>query len=128
MTDDAQVREFATAFRTFLDWVNTFARGEDRNEVVVLVTDFLGEDGVAHSVVTRELPPLEHVNLQTALDAWCAQSGRTVDLRGIAVPPHYQPPNLQQLIAGEAMAPLRLAAPGLADLPNGPGSTLGCLR
>jgi hypothetical protein len=35
---------------------------------------------------------------------------------------------LQQLVAGEALPPLRLAAPALADLPNGPGSTLGCLR
>ena len=26
------------------------------------------------------------------------------------------------------MTPIRLAAPALADLPNGPGSTLGCLR
>jgi hypothetical protein len=125
---DVAAREFAAAFHTFLDWVNTFPRDGDRNEVVALITGFLGTEGTAHSVVTRELPPLEHVNLQTALDAWCARPGRTVDTRGIAVPPHFQPPNLQQLIAGDAMAPIRLVAPGLADLPNGPGSTLGCLR
>src|ERR1700742_2140136 len=125
---EAEVREFADAFRAFLDWINTSARGEERNEVVVLITDFLGAEGAAHSVVTRELPPLEHVNLQTALNAWCGRPGRTVDIRGIAVPPHYEPPNLQQLLADRSMAPIRLAAPALADLPNGPGSTLGCLR
>jgi ATPase family associated with various cellular activities (AAA) len=130
MTDTApppEVREFADAFRAFLDWVNA-SRGEDRNEVVTLIAEFLGAEGVAHSVVTRELPPLEHVNLQTALDAWCGRPGRNVDTRGIAIPPHYQPPNLQQLLTAEAMGPVRLAAPALADLPNGPGSTLGCLR
>jgi hypothetical protein len=121
-------REFAEAFRGFLDWIDTFPRGEERNEVVALITDFLGAEGMAHSVVTRELPPLEHVNLQTALDAWCARPGRTVDIHGIAVPPHFEPPNLQQLVAARSMAPIRLAAPALADLPNGPGSTLGCLR
>src|ERR1700748_2308942 len=125
---EAEAREFAIAFRAFLDWINTAARGEERNEVVALVTDFLGADGAAHSVVTRELPPLEHVNLQTALDAWCGRPGRNVDTRGVAIPPHHQPPNLQQLLTGEAMGPARLAAPALADLPNGPGSTLGCLQ
>ena len=124
--DDA-AREFATAFRRFLDWV----QGPDSakaDEVSALVRDSLGPDGVQHSVVTRELPPFEHVNLQTALDAWSAREGRTVQVHGIALPPHYGNVSLQQLVAGEGLPPLRLTAPALADLPNGPGSTLGCLR
>jgi DNA polymerase III delta prime subunit len=36
--------------------------------------------------------------------------------------------SLQQLASGEGMPPLRLSAPALADLPNGPHSTLACLR
>jgi DNA polymerase III delta prime subunit len=36
--------------------------------------------------------------------------------------------SLQQLVAGEGLPPLRLTAPALTDLPNGPSSTLGCLR
>jgi hypothetical protein len=35
---------------------------------------------------------------------------------------------LQRLVAGEAFPALRLTAPALVDLPNGPASTLGCLR
>src|SRR6266566_336189 len=70
---EAEAREFAVAFRAFLDWIGTSAR-EERNEVVALMTDFLGADGAAHFVVTRELPPLEHINLQAALDDWCASS------------------------------------------------------
>src|SRR5262249_48144880 len=73
-------------------------------------------------------PPFEHVNLQTAVDAWSARAGRTVGVRGIAMPPHYGGLTLQQLVAGEALPPLRLTAPALAGLPNGPGSALGCLR
>ena len=83
--------------------------------------DFLGPDGMRHSVVTRELPPFEHVNLQTAIDAWSARAGRTVEVRGIALPPHYGGLSLQQLVAGESLPPLRLTAPALTDLPNGPG-------
>ena len=91
MTDqapDEQAREFAAAFRGFLHWVHSTS-GEQVNEVSTLVRDFLGPDGMHHSVVTRELPPFEHVNLQTAVDAWSACAGRTVEVRGIALPPHY---------------------------------------
>src|SRR5215467_8958133 len=123
---DNQGREFAAAFRSFLDWVHS-AAGQD-NEVSALVRDFLGPDGLHHSVVTRELLPFEHVNLQTAVDAWSAGAGRAVEVRGIALPPHYGGLSLQQLVAGEGLPPLRLTAPALADLPNGPESTLGCLR
>jgi len=123
-----QAREFATAFRGFLDWVNVTVRIEERNEVSALVRSFLGTEGAHHSVVSRELPAFEHVNLQTALDAWSAQAGRAVEVRGIAMPPHYGGLSLQQLVAGEGMPPLRLTAPALADLPNGPDSTLACLR
>jgi DNA polymerase III delta prime subunit len=124
---DHEAREFAAAFRGFLDWIQSTA-GEEGNEVSALVRDFLGPDGAHHSVVTRDLPTFEHVNLQTAIDAWSARAGRTVEVRGIAMPPHYGGLSLQQLVAGEGMPPLRLTAPALADLPNGPGSTLGCLR
>ena len=124
---EGQAREFAAAFRGFLDWVHATAGGE-QNEVSALAGDFLGPDGVRHSVVARELAPFEHVNLQTAVDAWSAHAGRTVEVHGIALPPHYGGLSLQQLVAGEALPPLRLTAPALTDLPNGPGSTLACLR
>jgi hypothetical protein len=123
---DQQAREFAAAFRRFLGWVHSSA-GED-NEVSALVRGFLSAGGAHQSVVTRELAPFEHVNLQTAVDAWSARAGRAVEVHGIALPPHYGGLTLQQLVAGESLPPLRLTAPALADLPNGPGTTLACLR
>jgi hypothetical protein len=125
---EQQVREFAVALRKCLDWVSSNAGLGDHNEVSALVRDFLTEDGARHSVVSRDLPPFEHVNLQTAVNHWSARPGRTVEVRGIALPPHHGGLTLQQLVAGEALPPLRLTAPALVDLPNGPGSTLGCLR
>jgi ATPase family associated with various cellular activities (AAA) len=126
---DRQAREFAAAFREFLEWIHSPVAGAgDDNEVAALVSDFLGPDGMHHSVVTRELPPFEHVNVQTAVDAWSARAGRAIDVRGIAIPPHYGGLSLQLLVGGESLPPLRLTAPALADLPNGPGSTLACLR
>ncbi len=93
----------------------------------MLVTAFLGEHGASQSVVTRELPPFEHVNLQTALNAW-TRGERDVIVEGFATSPDYGTVSLQQLISGEALPPLRRTAPPLVDLPNGPGTTLACLR
>jgi hypothetical protein len=125
---EPEAREFATAFRSFLEWVHQTSKNERRQVVPDLIAGFLGPDRVAYSVVTRDLPPFEHVNLQTAVDAWSAHPGRTVEVHGISVPPHHSPPVLQQLIAGDSLPPLQLTAPALSDLPNGPGSTLGCLK
>jgi hypothetical protein len=124
---EAQAREFAAAFRSFLDWIHSGDHDESHRAVPDLVVGFLGPERQAHSVVTRELPPFEHVNLQTALDAWMAGPERTVEVHGLSLPPHHSPPTLQQLVAAERM-PVQLTAPALNDLPNGPDSTLGCLK
>ncbi|HEY3728758.1 MAG TPA: ATP-binding protein [Solirubrobacteraceae bacterium] len=126
---DSEAREFAAAFRTFLEWVHSGQAGAwKRNEVAALIGEFLGDEGSERSVVTRSLPVFEHVNLQTALDAWSREPGRQVSVQGISIPPHHGSVTLQQLVTGEAMPPLRLSAPPLVDLPNGPDSTLACLQ
>ena len=105
---DAEAREFAAGFRSFLEWVHSEdAAARKRNEVVALVDEFLGEGAAERSVVTRTLPAFEHVNLQTALDAWSLESGREVAVHGISIPPHHGTVNLQQLITGEGM-PMKL--------------------
>ncbi|MGI8879773.1 MAG: AAA family ATPase [Jatrophihabitans sp.] len=119
-------REFAESFRTFLRWLHSDDASARRNEVVALVGDFLSTSGAALSVVTRALPVFEHVNLQTALNAWSAEAGRSVSVHGITIPPHHGSVHLQQLLTGDGIPPLRLSAPSLTDLPNGPGSTLAC--
>jgi hypothetical protein len=126
---DSEARMFAAAFRSFLEWLHSDAAGaRERNEVARLVGDFLGEGASERSVVTRSLPVFEHVNLQTALDAWSQEPGRDVAVHGISIPPHHRTVTLQQLLTGESLPPLRLTAPALVDLPNGPGSTLACLQ
>jgi hypothetical protein len=125
---ESEVRDFALTYRSFLEWIHSgYAVAREHNEVVALVSDYLGAEGRERSFVGRSLPPFEHVNLQTALDAWAVRPGRSVAVHGITLPPHYEPITLQQLVTGEGIPPLRLSAPSLADLPNGPDSTLGCL-
>jgi hypothetical protein len=122
-----QARDFAADLRALLEWVHAPSGGA-RNEVVALVQETLGTTGADRSVVARELPAFEHVNLQTALDAWSAAEGRRVEVRGVVLPPHYGGLSLQQLVTGEGLPPVRLSAPAVVDLPDGPHSTRACLR
>ncbi|MGY1667587.1 AAA family ATPase [Geodermatophilus sp. SYSU D00696] len=124
---ETEAREFAAGLRSLLEWLHVPGQGAG-NEVVALVQETLGPAGLQESVVARELAAFEHVNLQTALDAWAAADGRTVEVRGIVLPPHFMGIDLQQLMTGEGLPPVRLSAPSVVDLPNGPGTTLACLR
>lgn len=125
--ESSEVAEFAAGLRALLDWLHVPGQGA-RNEVVDLVRQALGPAGLEQSVVARELPTFEHVNLQTALDAWTAAAGRRVEVHGVVLPPHFGPLDLQQLMTGEGLPPVRLSAPAVVDLPDGPASTLACLR
>jgi hypothetical protein len=130
MTDDARFdpERFGAAFSEFLSWTQEFAGSGQRSEVSGLIRGFLDPEALERSVVTKVLPPFEHVNLQAALDAWCHEPGREVSVHGLSLPPHHGPVGLQQLLMSEGMRHVRLSAPAFADLPNGPGSTLACLR
>jgi hypothetical protein len=121
-----EARAFAGAFRSFLEWVHEDHEGR-RSPLVALVQGHLG-DRVEESVLGVELPVFEQVNLQAALDVWTVAAGRTVATHGVAIPPHYQPPSLQNLVHGEGLGPVRLSAPDLVDLPSGPDRTTACLR
>ena len=102
---ESEAREFAAAFRAFLEWIGAEALGEDRNEVAALVGDFLGAGALERSVVTRSLASFEHVNLQTALEAWSREPGREVLVHGLMLPPHFGGMSLQQIVTGEVHSP-----------------------
>jgi hypothetical protein len=102
---ETEAREFAAAFSAFLNWIHeSDQESGNRNPVAALVADFLGREAAAHSVVSRELPPFEHVNLQTAIDAWSARAGRAVDVQGVLLPQHYRL-GLQEIVSAEAVPP-----------------------
>lgn len=133
MTDDGpgatpgEAREFARVYRAFLEWIHQDHGDGRRNPVAALVRDHLGP-GVEQSVLGNELPAFEQVNLQVALDAWAGADDRVVSVHGVALPPHYEPPVLQQVVHGEGLGPVRLSAPELVDLASGPERTQACLR
>jgi cell division protease FtsH len=119
-----EAREFAAAFRRFLDWVQSGAAGDSQDAVVRLLREHL--DDTATSVVSRAFAPFDHVNLQVALDAWSGETGREVRPWGLSRPPHFGSLDLSMLLHGEHLPPLRMASPDLVDLPVGPDRTLAC--
>jgi cell division protease FtsH len=126
---DDEAREFAAAFRGLMEWVSSGGGQAGASAVVNLVRGHLGPEWAHLSVVSRVLPLFEQVNLQTALGAWSTEDGRSVQVQGFSLPPHYSMPTLQQLLSGEGLAPMRLSAPDLVDLPSGPGGqTLACFQ
>lgn len=123
-----EAREFALVFRSFLEWVHATTAVGAGNEAVARLREHLGPERVERSVVARELPSYEQVNLQVAVDAWSVQTGRTVTTLGLSMPPHFGGVTVRQLLSGDALPPLQLGAPELVDLPSGPGRTLACLQ
>ncbi len=123
--DDA--RELARSLRALVDWSQAVAGGDRTSPVVTRLQDHLGEQGLEQSVVTRTMPAFEHVNLQLALQAWTTRSGRRVEVLGPGLPPRYEV-DLQQLLHGEHLPPVRLTSPELVDLPSGPDRTTACWR
>jgi len=126
--DEHQARDFARALQELMTWLNVAGARDVSNEVVALVRGHLGTDGLERSVVGRQLPVFEQVNLQVALNAWVAQPGRQVVTHGLALPQHYGPVGLQSLLHGDGLPPVRLSAPDLVDLASGPDRTVACWR
>lgn len=117
--------ELAQQTIAFLHWAHqNGATGDQRGEVAAALTGHVGPS-IAGSVVAREIPQMELVNLQVALEAWIAEEDRTVDVRGLFVPRNYSDPDLVGLAMGQG-PPVSFIAPPVADLPDGPASTRAC--
>ena len=123
------VSQLGGAVAELLSWLHDVAPRSDRgNEVVELVAAHLGDARRTTSVVVRDVPPFEQVNLQVALDAWIAAPGREVAVHGLALNEQYGPTGLQDIVHGEVNGPLGLSAPDVVDLPSGPDRTQACWR
>lgn len=127
--NEQESRDLAAAVRRLVEWARADQDSGGSGELVTLLRGHVGEGWPQLSVVSRELPPFEQVNLQAALTTWSAADGRTVQVHGFSLPPHFQAPTLQQLLSGEGLPPSRPAAPDLVDLPSGPGGqTSACYQ
>ena len=118
---EAEAREFAAAFSAFLNWIHESDRESgDRNPVAALVAGFLGPDGArltrwsaatcpcsSTSTCRRRLTRGRRARAAPwTCTASCCRSTTALEL--------------QQIVSAESLPPIRLTAPALVDLPNGP--------
>src|SRR5579875_1082749 len=123
-TED-EVRQFARDFQRFMQWAEEIA-GRPKPPVIDQLHEHLG--GSKHPVISREWSPVEHVNLQRAVNDWRERDGREVTVVGLSSPPHFSDFGLGELLSGDGIPPLRIGAPDVTDLPSGPDQTLACWK
>ena len=108
-----------------MEWTHEVAERR-KPPVIKQLREHLGSTD--HAVVSREWSPVEHVNLQRALDVWRQEDGREATVVGLSSPPHYSGFGLGELLSGDGIPPLRTGSPDVTDLASGPGQTLACWR
>ena len=83
--DPTSLQQFAATFKAFLENVNANAPVREPVFRARLRSHF-GQDPETLPVVSEEVAPSDHPNLQTALDAYLERGGQTPELVGINVP------------------------------------------
>ena len=82
---DRSPEQFAETFKNFIDLVADQAR-QPRHALLDRITSHLGADPDALPTIAEQFESFERPNVQLALDAYLAQSGRSFELIGIASP------------------------------------------
>ena len=110
----------------------TQARADERPTFARLIADHLAVPTHGLPLVEERWEPYEHVNVQRALDAWLAASGRSVEVIGMTGYRHRGPFGLADLLGGDPDFGHHGPRPGnvsRVSLPIGPGGEkLECLR
>jgi ATPase family associated with various cellular activities (AAA) len=113
--------------RRVLQRAVTAARADDAS-VQRLLRNHLGADAATLPVATGSWPTYDQVNVQTGLDAWLAEPGRTHQLAGLTQYRH-RDFGLADLMQGPDRFGPGLGSVAMEALPAGPdGSTRPCVQ
>jgi cell division protease FtsH len=113
--------------RRVLQRAVTMARADDAS-VQWLLRNHLGADAATLPVATGSWPTYDQVNVQTGLDAWLAEPGRTHQLAGLTQYRH-RDFGLADLMQGPDRFGPGLGSVAMEALPAGPdGSTRPCVQ
>ena len=108
------------------------ARAAEQPSFRSIIGEHLGIDPDDLPVVEEHWPAYEHVNVQSALDAWLAEAGREHRIIGLADYRHRGSFGLADLLGQSAVERMHGPRPGnvsRSSLPSGPaGETRDCVR
>ena len=103
------------------------ARADERETFQSLIADHLGTDPSAIDITQESWPTYDHVNVQTAIDAWLVETGHTHRLLGVAAGRHNQV-SLSDLLTETRHMPEFLQQPGSVSRVNLPCGPDGAVR
>lgn len=101
------------------------ARADERPTPHAIITEHLGEAAEAGEVTEETWASYEGVNVQVALDAWLAESGRSHRVHGLYGNLHEC--ELADLVSNEEEHYVRLGNVSRRNVPSGPDSQVSCV-
>jgi cell division protease FtsH len=125
--EEPDVRSFARAFQRFLETVNELASAEEGPALRATLEAHLGQDPLGLPVISDRYAPFEHVNVQSALDAWLEQSGGAHELLGLRGEMHAHM-SLADLVQHAHRREVVIGAVEYVSLADGPSSTRLCAQ
>ena len=124
---DDGVTEFARAFQRFAEAMSRAAQADVVSPLRTLLDRHLGVDSSTLSVVSTAFPSYDHVNLQVAMTAFLAKSGRSHELVGLTGQQrHYS--SLSDLLETAHMVGVSIGAPDFVRFATGPTTSLDCVQ
>ncbi len=125
MNDD--IAGFAASYREFIDSMTGLANSQMTSLLRDRMDEYLGVDTADLPVVADLYEPWDHINVQTAMDAWFAEPGRSHELFGLMGSGRHMG-SLADIVEMGRHHGVRPGSVDLVDLPIGPQETLTCVN
>jgi hypothetical protein len=124
---DPEVSEFGRLFQRFMDQMSQAATAGQTSPLREMLDEHLGEDCSTLPVVSEAFMPFDHVNVQVAVDAYLADTGRGFRLQGLTGQ-HRHFEAFSDIIQQSRWSAVGLGSVDFVNLPVGPEDTLACVR
>jgi DNA polymerase III delta prime subunit len=124
---DDDVAAFAQTYQEFMERMSQLAATEMSSALRDRMDEHLGADTTELPVVADVFESWDHINVQTAVDAWLTEPGRSHELFGLMGSGRHvgSLADIAELGRHQAVRP---GSVDLIDLPVGPEETLTCIN
>lgn len=124
---EEDLTEFARTFRNFMERVNELAGPRRVSAIRAALDQHLGGDSSKIPVVSQNFPLYDHVNVQIAVDAYVAATGRTHSLMGVTgMNRHHM--SLSDILEASSYMNVASGPVDLINLAEGPDETRVCVQ
>ena len=124
---DEDIGGFAATYREFMERMSEIASAQASSPVRERLDAHLGVDTAQLPVVGASFEGWDHINVQTAMDAWLEDPGRSHDLMGLMGTQRHVGSLADIAEMGRHFA-VRTGSVDLIDLPIGPQENLTCVN